>query len=94
MTAAREVVVTGIGLMTALGSSAIENWAKLMAGESAIALRQPFSDLAPTPLAMIGKRPVAIANLTEQLTQQAWKDAGLRDDLLEEARKLRGSRGI
>ena len=58
MTAAEDVVVTGLGLQTALGNSASENWTRLMAGESAIALRQPFLDLAPSPLAMIGKEPV------------------------------------
>ncbi len=77
MTAAREVVVTGIGLITALGSSALENWTRLMAGESAIALRQPFLDLAPGPLAMIGKVPTSLIDMTEQLTRQAWQDAGL-----------------
>ncbi|MGB3790088.1 MAG: beta-ketoacyl-ACP synthase [Phormidesmis sp.] len=84
MTAAREVVVTGIGLITALGSSALENWTKLMAGESAIALRQPFLELAPRPLAMIGKAPVSLAEMTQQLTHQAWQSAGLEGDGLWE----------
>ncbi len=48
-----------------------------MAGESAIALRQPFLDLAPGPLAMCGKAPLSLQTLTESLAQAAWADAGL-----------------
>ncbi len=77
MAATREVVVTGIGLVTALGDSALETWTRLMAGESAIALRQPFSDLAVMPLAMQGKQPVLLAEMTASLAQQTWADAGL-----------------
>ncbi|MEO1622546.1 MAG: beta-ketoacyl-ACP synthase [Cyanobacteria bacterium J06632_3] len=77
MTAAEDVVVTGLGLQTALGNSASENWTRLMAGESAIALRQPFLDLAPSPLAMMGKEPVDLQVMTAALARAAWQDAGL-----------------
>lgn len=49
-----------------------------MAGKSAIALRQPFLDLVPGPLAMIGKRPVSLTMMTRRLALTAWEDAGLR----------------
>lgn len=71
------VVVTGIGLTTALGSSVQATWQRLKAGESAIALRQPFLDLAPCPLAMRGKQPEPLADITERVVQAAWTDAGL-----------------
>jgi 3-oxoacyl-[acyl-carrier-protein] synthase II len=71
-----EVVVTGLSLTTALGPSASATWQKLMAGESAIALRQPFLDLAPGPLAMQGKMPLALGAMTQALVQAAWADAG------------------
>jgi 3-oxoacyl-[acyl-carrier-protein] synthase II len=71
-----EVVVTGLSLTTALGPSASATWKKLMAGESAIALRQPFLDLAPGPLAMQGKMPLALGAMTQALVQAAWADAG------------------
>lgn len=74
-----DVVVTGIGLTTALGPTADVNWQRLMAGESAIALRQPFVDLAPGPLAMMGKRPVELGWLTAQLVDTALQDAGLEN---------------
>ncbi|MGB5917319.1 MAG: beta-ketoacyl-ACP synthase [Phormidesmis sp.] len=73
----QDVVVTGIGLTTALGETALTTWARLMAGESAIALRQPFLDLDPGPLAMIGKAPVNLSAMTRRLALAAWKDAGL-----------------
>lgn len=88
MSADKEVVVTGIGLITALNELALKEsallsastsvsatWTKLMAGESAIALRQPFLDLAPGPLAMIGKEPIALRSLTARLAFAAWQDA-------------------
>lgn len=71
-----DVVVTGLSLTTALGPTASATWQKLMAGESAIALRQPFLDLAPGPLAMQGKVPLALGEMTQALVQAAWADAG------------------
>ncbi len=73
----QSVVVTGIGLTTALGESALTTWTSLMAGKSAIALRQPFLDLDPGPLAMIGKAPVNLSAMTQQLALAAWQDAAL-----------------
>ena len=81
---AQDVVVTGLALKTALGESAQANWTRLMAGESAIALRQPFLDLAPCPLAMCAKAPVDLQTLTATLAKDAWADAGLYDELQAE----------
>lgn len=74
-----DVIVTGIGLKTALGPTAAATWKKLMAGESAIALRQPFLDLAPGPLAMAGKEPLALGEITRAVVREAWGDAGLAE---------------
>jgi 3-oxoacyl-[acyl-carrier-protein] synthase II len=73
----RTVVVTGLALTSALGSTALATWQNIKAGKSAIALRQPFLDLAPMPLAMVGKQTVELRSLTAQLAQQAWLDADL-----------------
>lgn len=75
--AEQDVVVTGLAMKTALGDTAAINWTRLMAGESAIALRQPFLDLAPGPIAMCGKAPLNLQILTETLAKEAWTDAGL-----------------
>ena len=50
-----------------------------MAGESAIALRQPFLDLAPGPLAMTGKQPLKLEEITRAVVREAWGDAGLSE---------------
>lgn len=71
------VVVTGIGLVSALGSNAVENWRRLLNQESAIALRQPFPELPPRPLAMIGKHPSLLDDLLHQAVMAALDDARL-----------------
>ncbi len=75
------VAVTGIGLTTALGLTVQTTWQRLKAGESAIALHQPFLDLAPCPLAMRGKQPEPLKYITERVVQEAWMDAGLNGEI-------------
>lgn len=76
-----QVVVTGIGLLSALGPSLEKSWLRLMAGESAIKLRQPFSELPPRPLGLIGARPAHLIPLIEQVVPAALQDAGLTPPL-------------
>jgi len=76
-----QVVVTGIGLLSALGSSLETSWLRLIAGESAIKLRQPFSELPPRPLGLIGETPAQLIPLIEQVVPAALKDAGLAPPL-------------
>lgn len=76
-----QVVVTGIGLLSALGSSLEKSWLRLIAGESAIKLRQPFSELPPRPLGLIGETPAQLIPLIEQVVPAALKDAGLTPPL-------------
>ena len=79
-----QVVVTGIGLLTALGQNASVNWQKLTAGESAIALRQPFLDLPPMPLAMAGKSPLPLNKILRSVVKEAWTDAAIGTELKSE----------
>lgn len=79
MNESTKVVVTGLGLSTALGSTALTTWQNLRAGESAIALRQPFLDLAPGPLAMAGKKPLLLDEIVTSVVQAAWADAGIAE---------------
>jgi len=71
------VVVTGIGLVSALGSSLEDSWQKLIAGKSGIQWHQPFSELEPYPLGLIGEQPAELKTLTDLVVDAALKDAGL-----------------
>ncbi len=70
------VVITGIGLSSALGNQC-QTWQRLLRGESAIHLRQPFSTLPPAPLAMIGATPQRLTDLIPPLIAAVVADAEL-----------------
>ena len=72
-----DVVVTGIGLWTALGTTVQTTWSNLLAGKCAIALRQPFLSLPAMPLAMTGKVPADPEDLVIATVREAMADAGL-----------------
>ena len=72
-----EVVITGIGLVSALGKSLEESWQKLIAGKSGIQWQQLFPELAPIPLGLIGTKPAKLKTLTQQVVVAAIEDAGL-----------------
>jgi 3-oxoacyl-[acyl-carrier-protein] synthase II len=87
------VVVTGIGLVSALSSNADQAWQRLLSGESAIALRQPFPELRPRPLAMLGKQPAKLDKLLIAATQATIQDAGLSGNLPDCGVVIGSSRG-
>jgi 3-oxoacyl-[acyl-carrier-protein] synthase II len=70
------IVITGIGFRSALGDLPT-TWAQILAGRSAIQLRQPFADLPPLPLALIEDQPQHILRLTRLVIAEAIYDAGL-----------------
>ena len=72
-----EVVVTGIGLVSALGASLKASWQELLSSQSGIKMYQPFPELQPRPLALIGKQPVELTTLTKLVVASALEDAGL-----------------
>ncbi|QSJ14304.1 beta-ketoacyl-ACP synthase [Nostoc sp. UHCC 0702] len=72
-----KVVVTGIGLISSLGASLENSWQKLIAGQSGIQLHQPFPELSPLPLGLIGQQPTQLKILTQSVVASALKDAGL-----------------
>jgi len=71
-----EVVVTGIGLASALGRLE-PSWQTLLRGESAIQQHQPFPDFLSRPLALIDHTPTSLETLTELVVAEALQDAGL-----------------
>ncbi|NEQ52116.1 MAG: beta-ketoacyl-ACP synthase [Leptolyngbya sp. SIO3F4] len=72
-----DVVVTGVGLCTALGQTTQATWLNLLAGKSAIAFRQPHVSMPPVPLAMIGKYPADPEPLLTRVVREAIADAAL-----------------
>mgnify|MGYP001795852376 CR=1 FL=1 len=71
------VVVTGIGLISALGNNLEDSWQSLIAGKSGIKLHQPFPELRPFPLGLISNQPAELKNLTQQAVTSALQDASL-----------------
>ncbi len=70
------VVVTGIGLASALGN--LENsWNGLVEKRSSIRLYQPFLDLKAAPLALISDQPAELVSLTQRVVLEALQDAKL-----------------
>jgi 3-oxoacyl-[acyl-carrier-protein] synthase II len=66
-----------MGLVTALGTTATAIWENLLAGKSGIRVRQPFAELPPRPLAMVGDRPADLEDLLELAVAEAIADAHL-----------------
>ncbi|PZV07172.1 MAG: beta-ketoacyl-ACP synthase [Leptolyngbya sp.] len=88
----KEVVVTGIGLVSALGSLQ-STWQHLLAGRSGIRFHQLFWDLDPFPAALIDTQPIALTALTKQVVFAAIKDAGLQPPLIDCGVVIGSSRG-
>lgn len=71
-----DVVVTGIGLVSALDS--LENsWTRLLAGDSGIRQHQPFREFPPLPLALVGTKPADLITLIRLVLADALQDANL-----------------
>ncbi|WP_449419298.1 beta-ketoacyl-ACP synthase [Phormidium nigroviride] len=71
-----KVVVTGIGLVSALGTREF-TWKEILSGNSGIRLHQLFPEIECRPLALIGKKPVELIKLTRQVLADAIIDAEL-----------------
>lgn len=87
-----EVVVTGIGLISALGGLK-SSWCRLLKGESGIQQQQPFAHLPSSPLALVGQTPSDLPTLAALVVADALEDAGLTLPLADCGVVIGSSRG-
>jgi 3-oxoacyl-[acyl-carrier-protein] synthase II len=88
-----KVVITGIGLISALGNSLEESWQSLLSLKTGIKLHQPFSELGKIPLGLIDQQPADLSILTKQVVNDALQDAKLVAPLPDCAVVIGSSRG-
>ncbi|MBE9141388.1 beta-ketoacyl-ACP synthase [Nodosilinea sp. LEGE 07088] len=74
-------MVSGLGLVTALGPTMETTWERLLAGKSAIVLRQPFRELPLRPMALVGQQPADLHELLEPAVAAAIAAAQLSPPL-------------
>ena len=88
----KKCVVTGIGFKSVLGGLT-SSWQKLSQGQSGIDWRQPFLEIPPQPLGLIGKQPIHLNTLTQTVVADALRDAGLSPPLTDCGVVIGSSRG-
>lgn len=77
-----DVVVTGIGLLSCLGSLQT-TWSNILQGKSGIQPRQIFPQLPVYPLGLIDSKVSKIDDLTQKILAAALQDARLQSPLKE-----------
>ncbi|MBE9258124.1 MULTISPECIES: beta-ketoacyl-ACP synthase [Dolichospermum] len=88
-----KVVVTGIGLVSALGQSLEDSWQNLLLGKTGIKLHQIFPELGIVPLGLIAEKPSLLNTLAEIVVNSALQDAELVAPLFDCAVVIGSSRG-
>jgi len=88
-----EVVVTGIGLISALGNLN-ETWESILKGKTAIKIKQPFPELDPFPVANLDLIPTNLEQLIIKIVKSTLKDAQLTPPLVNCGVIIGSSRGF
>lgn len=87
-----DVVITGMGLQSCLGSLT-QTWSKILQGQSGIKTRQSFPQLSAYPLGLIDTKPAQISDLTQSILEDTLENAGLSNPLPECGVVIGSSRG-
>ncbi|MEL6930262.1 MAG: beta-ketoacyl-ACP synthase [Cyanobacteria bacterium J06600_6] len=87
-----DVVVTGIGLRSCLGSL-LTTWSSILQRKSGIRSWQLFADLPTYPLGLINSQPSKILRLTQELLLDTLQDADLQVPLNKTGVVIGSSRG-
>jgi 3-oxoacyl-[acyl-carrier-protein] synthase II len=87
-----DVVITGIGLSSCLGSLQT-TWSSILRGRSGIKSHQLFPQLPAYPLGMIDAQPSKIRDLTQKILLEALQDAELQVPLSQSGVVIGSSRG-
>jgi 3-oxoacyl-[acyl-carrier-protein] synthase II len=88
-----DVVVTGIGLRSALGNRS-QTWQGLLAGQSGIRIHQPFAESPALPLGLLADRPALdLRASVRAVVTEAIADAGLLLPLVDCGVAIGSSRG-
>ncbi|MFM6013242.1 MAG: beta-ketoacyl-ACP synthase [Dolichospermum sp.] len=87
------VVVTGIGLVSALGKNLENSWQNLLLAKTGIKLHQLFPPLGAIPLGLITQEPSFLSKITEEIVTSALEDAQLVPPLPDCAVVIGSSRG-
>ncbi|MGB8698048.1 MAG: beta-ketoacyl-ACP synthase [Thermosynechococcaceae cyanobacterium] len=72
-----EVWVTGMSLCSALGTTLPTSWSALLQGKSGVAFHQPFPEIPPHPLGLIGQTPTSVDDLLARAVPEVLADAQL-----------------
>ena len=87
-----DVVVTGIGLLSCLGSLQ-STWSSILQGKSGIRTYGIFPELPPYPLGLIDAKPSKVGDLTQKILLDTLLDAELTAPLPECGIVVGSSRG-
>lgn len=89
-----KIVVTGMGLVSALAPSLGKTWYRLLCGESGIQKCHPFPDIPAQPLALVESRPSYLEDLLKPALSEALDDAGLTPPMRDCGVAIGSSRGF
>lgn len=89
-----KIVVTGMGLVSALAPSLDKTWQRLLCGESGIQHCHPFPDISAQPLALVGSQPSHLEDLLKPALSEALDDADLAPPIADCGVAIGSSRGF